>query len=324
MSLPLADRFAVAATLNAGHSDVVALDREPVSPWTAWIMALRPKTLTLSLTPVAAGVFWAWFETGVLRGAEALFALLGALAIQIGTNLWNDACDGEKGADRSDRLGPPRVTALGILPAVVVRRAALAAFAAGAASGLVLLASGGWPIFLVGVVSLLCGLAYSSGPYPISASPFGELFVLLFFGLVAVGGTYYLQAGTVTPQVLLLGLVVGLPSAAVLLVNNHRDRGSDARSGRRTLAIVVGIGGSRVLYGALMAGAAVLALVLVAPACTAAWLGFLPISAVLLLLILDMARAPVASGLNRTLARTGLAQFAIFLTIAFAMLVCPA
>lgn len=319
--LSAANSFAIAMSADPSAAATVS---EPVSAWSAWVMAFRPKTLTLSVTPVVAAVFWAWLDTAGVRGIEALFSLIGALAIQIGTNLWNDACDGERGADRADRLGPPRVTALGLLPAQAVRRMALAAFVAAAIAGIVLLAAGGWPILIVGVASLLCGLAYSSGPWPISASPFGEIFVLVFFGLVAVGGTYYLQTGTLTEPVLMLGATIGLPSAAVLLVNNHRDRVSDARAGRRTLAILAGVPAARVLYAGLMLAMVAGAVLLVRPACWQAGLVFVPIAAIVALLVRDMARTPVSRGLNRTLARTALSQFALFLTIAAAMLLCPA
>ncbi|PLX37849.1 MAG: 1,4-dihydroxy-2-naphthoate octaprenyltransferase [Hyphomicrobiales bacterium] len=310
------------AVASVGNEAARRATPEPVSALTAWVMAFRPKTLTLSVSPVAAGAFWAWFEAGALRPFELAFALLGALAIQIGTNLWNDACDGERGHDTADRLGPPRVTALGILPAATVRMVALGAFAVAIAAGIVLLAAGGLPIAIVGAVSILCGLAYSSGPRPISASPYGELFVLLFFGIVAVGGTYYLQTGMLTASTVALGAIVGLPAAAVLLVNNHRDRVSDSRAGRRTLAIVAGVATARTLYAVLMVATVLFALAFVQPNTIPAMAAFVPLAAITIVLIRDMAATPVSRELNRTLARTALSQAALAITIAMSVLLC--
>ena len=207
--------------------------------------AARFRTLSLSQSPVlAAG--WLAAERGTFRVDVTLAAMLGAGAIQLGTNLWNDAADAASGVDSPDRLGPPRMVALGLLDGAEVKRAALASFCLAAVAGLYLAAIGGWPVVAVGLVSLLLGYAYSMGPRPLSGLPFGELLVVLFFGLVAVSTTAWLQAvDPFAPRTAILGLTIGLPAAAVLMLNNHRDRAQDARAGRRTLAIVIGAPASR-------------------------------------------------------------------------------
>ncbi len=215
-----------------------------------WIMAMRPRTLTLILSPVLTGAALVRAEGGGTDLPLLAVILLTALAIQAGTNLHNDAADA--GADARGRIGPARVSARGLLPRGGVRRAAWIAYGLAALSGAWLVWKGGWPIALTGVLSLLAGASYSAGPRPISHSPFGELFVVVFFGLVAVGGTCYLLAGAVSPRAVAAGLFVGLPAAAVLTVNNTRDMRQDVAAGRRTLAIVLGRKGAAALYGVLI------------------------------------------------------------------------
>ncbi|MDT8408076.1 MAG: 1,4-dihydroxy-2-naphthoate octaprenyltransferase [Wenzhouxiangellaceae bacterium] len=225
----------------------------PTWPTIAW-HAIRPHTLPLSLSPVLAGSVVGWVETGLARLDITLFAALSAAAIQIGTNLQNDAVDSMNGTDTTDRIGPPRVTQSGWLSARSVLRAAHAFFALAVICGAYLVAIGGWPIALLGLVSIAAAYAYSSGPWPISRGPFGEAFVLLFFGLVAVGGVAYLYTGALEPAAWLMGLIVGLPASAVLLINNLRDLEGDRRAGRKTLAIVLGRRGSVRLFGVLLVG----------------------------------------------------------------------
>jgi 1,4-dihydroxy-2-naphthoate octaprenyltransferase len=174
------------------------------------------------------------------------------LLIQIGTNLHNDVSDFERGSDTPERLGPPRATAMGWLPGAAVRRAAWIAFALAFNFGIYLAWHGGWPIVVIGLASLLAGWAYTGGPRPIAYTPLGELFVLLFFGLVAVGGSYYLQTLSIRSPALLAGAMVGLFGAAVITVNNTRDLATDARVGRRTLAVVLGRRAAAWVYAAEM------------------------------------------------------------------------
>ncbi|HVI50509.1 MAG TPA: 1,4-dihydroxy-2-naphthoate octaprenyltransferase [Candidatus Sulfotelmatobacter sp.] len=217
-----------------------------------WMLAVRPRTLTLAAVPVAVGCAIAQADAGALDWPLALAALLGAVLIQAATNLHNDAADGESGADGPDRLGPLRVTAQGLLSAAAVRRAAWGCFGLAALAGLPLMAAGGWPILLLGVFSILAGWVYTGGPKPIAYTPLGELFVLAFFGVGAVEGTVWLQLHRLSLPGLLGGVAVGLFASAVLLTNNHRDSVQDARAGRRTLAILAGGRLTPRLYGLFM------------------------------------------------------------------------
>jgi 1,4-dihydroxy-2-naphthoate octaprenyltransferase len=210
------------------------------SAWHAWWLAARPKTLTVSLSPVLVGTMLAYAERSSIELWPALVAALAAMLIQIGTNLHNDVSDHERGADGPDRTGPPRATAMGWLSAASVRRAAWLAFGAAFLLGIALVARGGWPIVLIGLLSLLAGWAYTGGPRPIAYTPLGELFVIAFFGGAAVGGSHYLQTLTASLPALLAALMLGLFGAAVISVNNTRDLASDARVGKNTLAVILG------------------------------------------------------------------------------------
>ena len=216
----------------------------------AWLQAIRPKTLPVSVVPVLVGSALAWTELHLFSIDVLVVACLVSLLIQAGSNLYNDVADFERGGDDPEkRLGPKRAVAQGWLRADQVRAAALLALAIAFLSGLYLVTIGGWPIFAAGVISIIAALAYSGGPKPIAYTPLGELFVWIFFGLVAVGGTYYLQAGRqLTAAALLGGSIVGLPAAAVLLVNNTRDRDSDREAGRRTFPVIFGVAVSRIQY----------------------------------------------------------------------------
>jgi 1,4-dihydroxy-2-naphthoate polyprenyltransferase len=218
----------------------------------SWILAARPRTLSLSMTPVAVGAALAWAANGQIHGLAVLAALIGSMFIQFGTNLHNDAVDSERGGDGPDRIGPPRMTASGLLSAGNVKRGACACYAVAALMGLYLVDVGGWPILLLGILSILSGWAYTGGPLPIAYTPLGELFVIAFFGVGAVGGTYWLCTAYLGSAALEAGLALGLLTSAVLLVNNYRDIEADARVGRRTLAIVAGPQGTAWIFAGLM------------------------------------------------------------------------
>jgi 1,4-dihydroxy-2-naphthoate octaprenyltransferase len=218
----------------------------------SWIMAARPRTLSLSLTPVAVGTALAWAADREINWLAVLAALAGSMLIQLGTNLHNDAVDSERGGDGPDRLGPPRVTATGLLSVHTVNRGAAACFGVAVAMGLYLVMVGGWPILLLGVASIVAGWAYNGGPLPIAYTPLGEIFVIAFFGVGAVGGTYWLCTDYLGPAAVVAGLALGLLAAAVLLVNNYRDLDSDTRVGRRTLAIMAGPHITAWIYAGLM------------------------------------------------------------------------
>ncbi len=266
------------------------------------LLAARVKTLGLSLAPVAAGS-WMAAQLGGWQPVVMLAAMLAAAMIQIGTNLWNDAADGGRGGDGPNRLGPPRMTGLGLLDAGLVRRAALLGFAIAAVVGLWLATVGGWVIVAIGLVSLGLGYFYSMGPRPLSHTALGEALVVLFFGVIAVGGTVYLHGQPVSAEVVSVGVITGLPAAAVLLLNNHRDRELDQIAGRRTLAIVIGQTATRWLYGLLLVTALFWGIGLTVSG-PQSGLALLP--AILLggWLIVTMARSQVSPRLNRLIAGT--------------------
>lgn len=218
----------------------------------SWLIAIRPHTLTMTAVPVLVGAALAWNQTGQSHWLAAAVALIGGLLIQAATNLYNDGADYDRGNDGADRLGPQRSVAAGIFTARQVKRMAMALFALSAVAGIYLIYVGGVPILVLGVLSILSGWGYSAGPRPIAYTPFGELFVITFFGLGAVGATCWLAGGHVENTTLLVGAFIGSFAAAVLLVNNFRDVECDTRAGRRTLSIVLGATGSRILYALFM------------------------------------------------------------------------
>jgi len=204
------------------------------------ILAARPKTLPAAIVPVWAGCVLAWKLTGTFDILLALCTLAGAVFIQIATNFFNDAIDHRKGADTARRAGPVRVTASGLMTPEVVMKWALGFCAAAALCGIVLIHARGWPIVAIGIPSLLLAYGYTGGPFPLAYRGLGELFVLIFFGWIAVAGTVFVQIGTWPPQAILLGSQVGLLSAVLISINNFRDRSEDATTGKRTLAVRLG------------------------------------------------------------------------------------
>lgn len=286
----------------------------------AWLAAVRPRTLSIGITPIVAGASLAYADAGQVILHTALATLAAAVLIQIGTNLHNDAADHDSGADRpGQRLGPPRAAAQGWLNSREVRMGALLSFVLAFVIGCYLVAQGGWPILAIGITSLLAGFAYSGGPWRISYSMLGEVFVLAFFGLAAVGGTYYLQTGTISVSVLLAGLFVGAPASAVLVVNNHRDRDEDARAGRRTLSIVLGETGTKVAF-ALLLGLPFVLLPALGEADRFWW--WLPALMVpwAVALVRQLAVQPVGAGLNSVLGRTARFQLALGVALSLAWL----
>ncbi|TYL37070.1 1,4-dihydroxy-2-naphthoate polyprenyltransferase [Natronococcus pandeyae] len=237
-----------------------------ISRTKAWVMAARPQTLPAAAAPVIVGTGLAVHE-GVFAPLPALMAVIGAALIQIGTNFANDYYDAIKGADTDDREGFTRVTQSGLISPERVKLATIVTFALAIVSGTYLVYVGGVPILVVGLVSVLCGWAYTGGPYPLGYHGLGDLFVFVFFGLVAVTGTYYVQAashlaepltttipeGTVTREAILASLPIAGVSTAVLVVNNIRDRETDAETGKRTLAVRLGYRWSRVEFTGLLA-----------------------------------------------------------------------
>jgi 1,4-dihydroxy-2-naphthoate octaprenyltransferase len=209
-------------------------------PALAWWLALRPWSFTISLAPVLAGTSLAGLHGHPAQIALVAAALVASIFIHAGTNLQNDVGDFRRGADLAGRIGPPRATTEGWLTARQVQTAAALCFAAALIPGSYLVMKGGWPIVAVGAVSIVAGAAYTAGPRPIAYSGWGEVFVIVFFGLVAVCGMYYLHAGSAGVAPIVAGAAVGLLAAAVLVVNNLRDMDSDRRIGKNTLAVRCG------------------------------------------------------------------------------------
>jgi len=283
-----------------------------------WMMAARPRTLPAAVAPVLVGTALAAHDADVNWLAFAA-ALVGAVAIQVGTNLSNDYSDARRGADTEDRLGPVRVTAGGLVPPRQVLVATWASFAVAVLVGVYLIAIAGWVLLVIGAASILAGVLYTGGPRPYGYEGLGELFVFLFFGIVAVTGSYYVQVEELPWEALALAVPVGLLAAAILMVNNIRDIDTDRRAGKRTLVVRLGRKRARDLF------AAAVYLAFLFPPLT--WLlGGDGLSAWLLLpwLALPLA-APIVrtvrnrtdgAALNEALGRTGLLQ------LAFCVLLC--
>lgn len=205
-----------------------------------WLEATRPKTLTAGLVPVVVGVTLAHAAHAPLRPLLAILTLACAFLIQIGTNFINDALDFQKGTDSEDRVGPRRVTQSGLISANAVMRSGILCFGAAALLSVPLLLQGGWLILGIGLASLLCGYAYTGGPFPLSYLGLGEPFVLVFFGLLAVLGTFFLQTGVLNWQATLAGAQIGLLATVLIAINNLRDAPGDRKARKMTLAVRFG------------------------------------------------------------------------------------
>ncbi len=206
----------------------------------ACILAARPKTLPAAIVPVWVGCVLAWKLSGKFDLLLAACTLGGAIAIQIATNFFNDAIDARKGADTDRRLGPVRVTSSGMMKSTTVMRLATVFLVVAMGCGAVLYQARGWPIIAMGIPSLFLAYGYTGGPFPLAYRGMGELFVIGFFGLIAVTGTVFVQMGEWPREGLLLGLQIGLLSAVLISINNLRDREEDATTGKRTLAVRFG------------------------------------------------------------------------------------
>ncbi len=218
----------------------------------AWVLASRPKTLSAAAVPVLVGTACA-AARGSVKWAPALAALLGALLLQIGANFANDVFDFEKGADTAERLGPTRAVQAGLISARGMRRGMFLVFGLALALGLYLTAVAGPVILLIGCASIASAIAYTGGPYPLGYHGLGDLFVFVFFGLVAVCGTTYVEIGQVPALAIACSLPVGALATAILVVNNLRDRITDQGAGKRTLAVRFGRGFAITQYRALIA-----------------------------------------------------------------------
>src|SRR3954452_4824574 len=223
-----------------------------------WVMAARLRTLPAAIAPVLVGTSLAGTEDRFRVGAF-IAALLGAIFIQVGTNLSNDYSDARRGADTEDRLGPVRGTARGLVPPGQVLRATYVTFGLAIACGAYLIAVAGWELLAVGAASILAGVLYTGGPRPYGYEGLGEVFVFLFFGIVAVVGSYFVQVQELPWEAFVCAVPVGLLASAILVVNKVRDLETDRRAGKRTLAVRLGRERTRDLYVAMLAGAFLMA-----------------------------------------------------------------
>ena len=224
---------------------------ERTNQFQSWIVASRPRTLTAAIVPVVVGSALAWRDGAFHLGA-ALAALVAAVLIQIGTNFANDLYDFKKGADTVARVGPLRVTSAGLLTPRQVGIGMVVVFGLAMALGVYLIYLGGWPILLIGVFSILAGLAYTAGPFPLGYNGLGDVAVFIFFGLIAVTGTYYVQAHTLTTAVWLAAVPIGAIATAIIVVNNVRDTDTDRAAGKRTLSVLLGRPVARFEYVVLL------------------------------------------------------------------------
>jgi 1,4-dihydroxy-2-naphthoate octaprenyltransferase len=277
-----------------------------MSGFRIWLMAARPRTLPAAVAPVLVGTSLAGFAH-VFHPLRFAAALLSALFIQVGTNLSNDYSDARRGADAEDRLGPVRVTAGGLVPPRQVLIATYVSFGLAVLFGIYLIAVAGWELLLVGAASILAGVAYTGGPRPYGYEGLGEVFVFLFFGIVAVAGSFFVQVEKLTWEAFALAVPVGLLAAAILVVNNVRDIDTDRRAGKRTLAVRLGRRQARTLYSAMLLVAYVALIPVVFP--LSAWVLIpwltLPLAARLARTVRAHVDGPT---LNAALAQTGMLQ----------------
>lgn len=274
-----------------------------LSPVRVWMLAARVRTLPAAAAPVIVGT-GAAVGTGDFAFFPALAALLGALLLQIGANFANDLFDFLRGADTAERVGPVRVTQSGLLAPRQVRVGMWAVFGSAALIGLYLIRVGGWPVVLIGLTAILAAIAYTGGPFPLGYHGLGELFVFLFFGLAAVGGTYYVQAGRMEAIAWWAAVPMGLLAVAIIVVNNLRDRETDRAAGKRTLAVRLGERATRAEYAALVAAAYLVPPAMWATGAASAWVALALLSLPLVPVLLRRLRGERGRALNGVLAGT--------------------
>lgn len=277
----------------------------------SFLLASRPKTLPAAIVPVWLGCVLARLLTGTWNPAIAGWTLGGALAIQIATNFFNDAIDFHKGADTDKRLGPQRVTASGLLSPHVVMLMATALLGVAVLCGTVLYRHSGWPVIAIGIPSLFLAYGYTGGPFPLAYRGMGEIFVLLFFGFIAVAGTVFIQTGLWPAEAWLLGLQAGLLSCVLISINNFRDREEDATTGKRTLAVRFGPGAAVALVWLEIKVAALSGLGWIAFGKPYLMLASLPVFLLGARILWSLLTEPAGPGTNRLLALGGL-QLVLF------------
>jgi 1,4-dihydroxy-2-naphthoate polyprenyltransferase len=285
-----------------------------------WLMAARVRTLPASIAPVLVGTALAGWA-GTFHPLRFVAALIGAMFIQVGTNLSNDYSDARRGADTEDRLGPVRVTAGGLVPPGRVLVATYLSFGIAVLAGAYLIVVAGWQLLVVGAASILAGVLYTGGPRPYGYEGLGELFVFLFFGIVAVAGSYFVQVKHLDWEAFALAVPVGLVAAGILVVNNFRDLDTDRRAGKRTLAVRLGRQRTRVMFATIIYLAYLLTPVTwvfgpLRPWLFLPWLT-LPLAAAVVRTVRNRTDGP---SLNEALARTGMLQLAFCALLAAGLL----
>jgi 1,4-dihydroxy-2-naphthoate octaprenyltransferase len=283
-------------------------------------MASRVRTLPAAIGPVLVGTALAGY-LHVFHPLRFVAALVGAIFIQVGTNLSNDYSDARRGADTEDRLGPVRITAGGLVPPRQVLFATYVSFGVAVLAGAYLIAVAGWQLLLVGAASILAGVLYTGGPRPYGYEGLGELFVFLFFGIVAVAGSFFVQVKHLDWEAFALAVPVGLIAAGILMVNNIRDIETDRRARKRTLAVRLGRARARALFAITIYGAYALLVITwvlgpLTPLVLLPWLT-LPIGAEVVRVVRNRSDGP---SLNRALAQTGMLQLASCLLLAVGVL----
>jgi 1,4-dihydroxy-2-naphthoate octaprenyltransferase len=291
-----------------------------VSGLRIWLMAARPRTLPAAIAPVLVGTALAGFGH-VFHPLRFLAALLGAIFIQVGTNLSNDYSDARRGADADDRLGPVRVTAGGLAPPRQVLVATYVSFGLAVLAGVYLIVVAGWLLLVIGAASILAGVLYTGGPRPYGYEGLGELFVFLFFGVVAVAGSFFVQVKHLHWEAFALSVPVGLLAAAILVVNNIRDIDSDRRASKRTLAVRLGRPRTRWMFAGVVYLAFLLAPITwvfgpVKPWVMLTWLA-LPLAMALVRTVRTRTDGP---SLNGALARSGMLQLAFCVLLSAGLL----
>ena len=286
-----------------------------------WLMAARLRTLPAAIAPVLVGTALAYELFDVFKAGAFIAAMLGSILIQVGTNLSNDYSDARRGADAEDRLGPVRVTAGGLVPPKQVLMATYITFGLAILCGTYLIATAGIELLFVGIASIAAGVLYTGGPKPYGYEGLGEIFVFLFFGIVAVTGSTFAQTETWPWEAFVLAVPVGLLASAILVVNNVRDMDSDKRAGKRTLAVRLGRERGRMLYAAMVFGSYLVAPLpwLLGP--LSPWLMFtwltLPLAVKLVRTVREHTDGPT---LNEALAQTGALQLAFCLVLSAGIL----
>lgn len=290
--------------------------KEKLSTFEIWILAMRPKTLPAAIGPVLVGAALAAGDQA-FRFGPALAALLGALLLQIGSNLANDVFDFKKGMDTKERTGPLRVTQAGLLSPRQVLAGMWTIFALAGGVGLYLIWVGGWPILVVGILSILAAIAYTGGPFPLGYHGLGDVLVFIFFGPVATCGTYYVQAGYIGASAWWASVPMGFLITAILVVNNYRDLETDQKGGKRTLVVRLGPSVARGEYFLLLTASLAVPPLMWLSGNYSAWM-LLPVLSLCLIrpLVRDM-KTKKGVPLNATLA--GTARFSLVFALLFAI-----